>query len=409
MTTTGQNLHRISAVHWLGASGAQALGTMLVAAALGTLSAQAQTYTVLHRFTGTPDGASPAAGLIGHGAGGLAGTTQGGGAYGYGTVFKLDTTGESVLYSFTGGLDGANPVAGLIRDAAGNLFGTTVTGGDFYGTVFKLDTGGTETVLHSFRDRGGDGGFPVAGLAADSAGNLYGTATEGGLSNVGIAFKLNSTGETMLHTFAGVPDGSAPAAGLIRDSAGNLYGTTPGGGAMGWGTVYKIDTAGTETVLYSFTGGADGGMPYASLIEDSAGNLYGTTTWAGIAAGSAGFGVVFKLDTAGTETVLYTFTGGADGGYPAAGLVQDSEGNLYGTTQAGGTGSGFSGDGVVFKLSSTGTETVLHTFTGGTDGLQPLAGLLRDSSGNLYGTAVGGGITNSGCPFGCGIVFKIAP
>ena len=173
--------------------------------------------------------------------------------------------------------------------------------------------------------------------------------------------------------------------------------------------MFKIDATGTETVLYSFAGGADGGSPCAGLIQDSLGNLYGTTNWGGIAAGTAGFGVVFKLDTTGTETALYTFTGGADGGNPVAGLVQDSGGNLYGTAQAGGTASGFSGNGVVFKLSSTGTETVLHTFTGGTDGLQPAAGLFRDSAGNLYGTTVAGGVPNSECAFGCGVVFKIAP
>jgi uncharacterized repeat protein (TIGR03803 family) len=378
-------------------------------AAFGTLPAQAQTYTVLHQFTGSPDGAMPAAGLIGDGAGGLAGTTQGGGASGNGTVFRLDTTGVTVLYSFSGGTDGAQPMAGLIRDSAGNLYGATETGGGFHGTVFKLDAGGTETVLHVFRDNRVDGGGPVGGLTSDSAGNLYGTAQEGGASNEGIAFKLNNTGETVLHSFAGVPDGSGPAAGLIRDSAGNLYGTTYGGGAIGWGTVFKIDATGTETVLYSFAGGADGGSPCAGLIQDSLGNLYGTTNWGGIAAGTAGFGVVFKLDTTGTETALYTFTGGADGGNPVAGLVQDSGGNLYGTAQAGGTASGFSGNGVVFKLSSTGTETVLHTFTGGTDGLQPAAGLFRDSAGNLYGTTVAGGVPNSECAFGCGVVFKIAP
>ncbi len=379
-----------------------------MSALLGVPLAQAQTYTVLHRFNGR-DGSTPEAGLIADPAGNLFGTTLNGGASGYGTVFKLGKTGLTRLHSFTSGADGGNPYAGLVRDSAGNLYGATERGGSAdYGTVFKIDAAGTETVLHSFTGLG-DGGIPFAGLIRDSAGNLYGATTRGGASRAGLLFMLGKTGETVLYSFAGGADGGSPYADVIRDSAGNLYGTTPFGGAFGFGTVFKVDTTGKETVLYSFTGGTDGGNSYASLVQDSAGNLYGTTVSGGAASVPDGFGVVFKLDTAGNQTVLHTFTGGWDGGNPHAGLVLDPAGNLYGTAVDGGAGpEPF--DGVVFKLDTMGTETVLYNFTGAADGAQPFGGLLRDSAGNLYGTAAFGGGSNSACVDGsCGVVFKIAP
>jgi uncharacterized repeat protein (TIGR03803 family) len=169
--------------------------------------------------------------------------------------------------------------------------------------------------------------------------------------------------------------------------------------------VFKLDPAGRQTVLYAFTGGPDGGYPAAGLVRDAAGNFYGTTE-----SGGVGYGVVFKLDTTGAETALYRFTGGADGGNPEAGLALDPAGNLYGATAGGGSNTAALGYGVVFKLDATGTETVLHTFSGGADGAQPFAGLFRDSAGNLYGTtAIGGVAVNGTCPAGCGTVFKIVP
>ena len=230
-------------------------------------------------------------------------------------------------------------------------------------------------------------------------------------------FQLDKTGtETVLHKFTGGADGSSPQAGLIQDSAGNLYGTAGGGIVasacpLGCGVVFKLDTIGTYTVLHSFTGGADGGYPeYAGLIQDSAGNLYGTTS----VGGALGYGVVFKLDTTGTETVLYNFTGGADGGSPQSGVIQDSAGNLYGTALYGGDlscrlGASF-GCGVVFKLDTTGRETVLYSFTGGSDGANPIASLIQDSAGNLYGTASAGGTFDGACvDYGCGVVFQLQP
>jgi uncharacterized repeat protein (TIGR03803 family) len=230
--------------------------------------------------------------------------------------------------------------------------------------VFELDPTGKETVLYNFTG-GADGFEPNGDLVRDSEGNLYGTAFEGGSSNAGVVFKVDPTGkETVLYSFTGGADGAHPYAGLVRDEAGNLYGTTGDGGncEFNCGVVFKVDPTGKETVLYSFTGsgGVDGGLPYGRLVRDKQGNLYGTT-WAGGNQGSycTGFcGVVFKVDPTGKETVLYTFTGQADGANPFAGLLRDTQGNLYGTTQYGGDlGSpqgwcyGF-GCGVVFKISA---------------------------------------------------------
>jgi uncharacterized repeat protein (TIGR03803 family) len=297
----------------------------------------------LYSFTGGADGAYPQAGVIPDSAGNLYGTTTSGGAWGWGAVYKLDTTGqETVLYSFTGGVDGSSPYAGVIRDASSNLYGTTTSGGAWgLGTVYKLDTAGQETVLYSF-SVGADGANPFAGVVRDAAGNLYGTAYIGGTANLGVVYKVDTAGqETVLHNFTGGSDGSQPYAGLVGDSSGNLYGTTYFGGAANAGVVYKLDTSGHETVLYTFTGGADGANPRAGAIRDSAGNLYGTTVQGGAA------GVVYKVDPAGQETVLYSFTNGDAGGYPYSGVILDSAGNLYGTASNGGKGS----NGLVFKLT----------------------------------------------------------
>jgi uncharacterized repeat protein (TIGR03803 family) len=262
---------------------------VLLAAVLGVFistasSARAQTYSVLYSFKGSPDGAVPVAELVGDSAGNLYGTTAFGGAYlYYGTVFKLDAAGnETVLYSFKGYPDdGWDPHAGLVRDSAGNRYGTTYSGGAYrWGTVFKLDAAGNETVLYSFKGTP-DGGFPIAGLVRDSAGKLYGTTFYGGScwysDGCGTVFKLDAAGnERVLHSFHGEPDGRYPDAGLVRDHAGNLYGTTEQGGASSVGTVFKLDMAGNETVLYSFRDSPDGALPHAGLVRDHAGNLYGT-------------------------------------------------------------------------------------------------------------------------------------
>ena len=238
-------------------------------------------------------------------------------------------------------------------------------------------------------------------MVQDSADNLYGTTPDGGASDAGVVFKVAKHGkETVLYSFTGGDDGGNPFAGLIRDSAGNLYGTTTYGGDLkcnngyGCGTVFKLGKTGKETVLYSFTESPDGAYPYAGLVRDTKGNLYGTTFF----GGASGAGTVFKVDKTGKETVLYSFTGGSDGKYPYAGLLRDTKGNLYGTTEYGGASS----NGTLFKLDTSGTETVLHSFTGGSDGGLPIAGLILDASGNLYGAAQSGGD-------GGGTVFELTP
>ena len=363
--------------------------------------------TVLYSFTGN-GGANPFAGVIRDSSGNLYGTTYGGGTAGHGVVYKLDAaSNETVLYSFTGGVDGGSPFAGVIRDSAGNLYGTTSSGGTAgYGVVYKVDAVGNETVLHSFAG-GTDGAYTYVGVTRDLAGNLYGTTQSGGTGGIGVVYKLDATGkETVLRSFTVSRDGRYPSAGVVRGSVGKLYGTTGSGGTGGGGIVYELDATGKETVLYSFTGGADGGSPDAGVIGDSAGNLFGTTSAGGITAvpcGSypyrGGCGVVYKLDAAGHATVLYSFTGGADGGQPQGGVIRDSAGNLYGTTYYG----GIYNDGVVYKVDATGHETVLHSFRGASDGCGPMGGVIRDSAGNLYGTA-------SACgnyPFGEGVVYKL--
>jgi uncharacterized repeat protein (TIGR03803 family) len=370
--------------------------------------------TVLHSFTGGSDGGYSYSGVIRDSAGNLYGTTQQGGFYNHGVVYKLDATGhETVLYSFTGGADGDGPFAGLIVDSAGNLYGPTPVGGlANLGAVYKLDPTGHETALYSF-PAGADGYGPQAGVIGDGAGNLYGTTVQGGFYNLGVVYKLDATGhQTVLHTFTGLADGAYPAGGVIPDAASNLYGTVYFGGTANAGVVYKLDATGHETVFYNFTGRNDGGGPYAGVIGDGAGNLYGTT----VQGGSYNHGVVYKLDTTGHETVLYTFTGGADGGDPFGGLSRDSTGNLYGTTTAGGSttgicggGGGPGGCGVVFKLDPTGHETVLYSFTHGADGWYPAGGVIPDAAGNLYGTAYGGGTTGTCGQTGCGVVFKLDP
>jgi len=301
---------------------------------------------------------------------------------------------ETVLYSFSGSNgDGASPNAGLTADSAGNFYGTTVYGGaSSFGTVFKVTPSGSETVLYSFTG-GSDGSNPNGGLIADGAGNLYGTATFGGASGAGTVFRLSPSGVlTVLHSFAW-SDGAFPYARLLADNAGNLYGTTVNGGGASCGTVFKLAPDGTMTVLYSFACSADGGAPYGGLIADSAGNLYGTTS----GGGASSAGTVFKLTPSGTETVLYSFSGSPDGASPHAGLTADSAGNFYGTTVHG----GMSNAGTVFKLALGGTESVLYSFTCGTDGANPNAALLMDSAGSLYGTSPGG------CAASNGTVFKV--
>jgi uncharacterized repeat protein (TIGR03803 family) len=359
----------------------------------------AQTFTLLHTFSGGADGATPQAGMLRDASGNLYGTTTYGGNSGSGVLFRLDNAGnETVLYSFSGKTDGQYPTGNLLRDSSGNIFSTTYDGGNapnLTGTVFKLNPSGKETVLYNFTGAA-DGGNPDTGLTADSSGNLYGTTESGGVNGFGTVFRVNlATGkQTVLHTFAGGQRCGIPfRATLLRDHAGNLYGTTPSGG-YGQGCVYRLDPAGNYAVLHRFTGAAGGGSPYQGVIQDAAGNLYG----AALTGGTFGYGIVYKLDKAGNQTILYSFAGGTDGRFPFTTLTLDAAGNLYGTTWFGGPFD----QGTIFRVDPTGTETVLYSFTGGSDGGQPITGLVLDKDGNVYGnTSIGGS--------GYGTVFKLTP
>jgi uncharacterized repeat protein (TIGR03803 family) len=272
----------------------------------------------------------------------------------------------------------------------------------------------TYRVLYGFKGQP-DGALPIAGVIRDQNGNLYGTTQLGGTGTCsgnfpgcGTVFSVDPNGkETVLYGFAGHPtDGESPRGALVRDATGNLYGTTYEGGTSGFGTVFELDSSGKETVLYNFTGGAGGSFPLGSLIQDANGNLYGTSS--GNSTNCAiGCGTVFKLDTAGKFTVLHAFMG-PDGDAPLAGLTMDAAGNLYGTTSRGGTSCN-GGCGVVFKLDPSGKETVLHSFKDFPDGAFPVGDLTRDAKGNLYGTTSGGGFNHRYCNFGCGTIFKLAP
>ena len=340
--------------------------------------------TVLYSFPGSPGGFSPEGMLVRDQSGNLYGTNFDGGI-GFGLIYKINPNGqETVLHAFTGGLDGGVPLAGLTPDSAGNLYGTTLFGGaSNAGVVYKLTPTGNLTTLYSFTGKT-DGGEPDSAVTLDADGNVYGTATDGGASSLGVVYKVSPAGvETVLHSFTGGTDGQYPESAVTRDPAGNLYGATLGGGLDNFGTVYRVAPSGQETILYNFTGGADGGQPLGSLLLDSAGNLYGTTAF-----GGANFaGVVFKLSGT-SETVLFSFDF-TDGSSPGT-LVRDPAGNLLGTTQLGGTG----GDGVVFEITPTGAEVVLHNFSGA-DGNAP-TGVILDSSGALYGSTFQGGQTGGG-------------
>jgi len=390
---------------------AAALGLGLIA----SQSAQAQTFKVLYKFKGGPDGANPNGGLIQDQQGNLYGTTQGGGVYKSGTVFKLNRAGkETVLYSFTGGTDGGTPTAGVVRDTAGNLYGTTYAGGAYNGgTVFELNDLGGETVLHSFL--GGTDGLVPNGLLLDKSGNLFGTTFNGGDPNCddgngcGTVFKLDTAEQyAVLSSFIGAPDAAYPTAGVIQDPAGNLYGTTFMGGLYDEGAVFRLDTAGNESVLYYFF--SNGLLPNAGLVQDATGRFYGTTWYGGTGCPPGGCGIVFRLTKAGRESVLYSFNGYPTDGFLPQVLILGSAGHLYGATQEGGHYAcpirGMKlGCGTIFELSPTSGgswhETMLHSFTG-KDGKAP-SGLVRDKTGTLYGTAHGGGTSDNG------VLFKLEP
>jgi len=359
-------------------------------------------------------------GATGNGGGGTGCQDQ----YGCGLIFELTphSGGKwsfATVHDFTGGSDGAFPNGNLVVDASGNLWGACDGGGaQKVGTVFELTPGAggwSETVLYNFCNRQGCPSGPQSGVTRDQSGNLYGTADE-------VAFELSPTSghwkETALHKFCakGPPcnDGTDPYAGLILDAAGNLYGTTgyggTGCGGDGCGTVYELSPeAGgkwKETILHRFDDSNQGAYdPGAgALFMDSSGSLFGTTEL----GGKAGWGTVFRLTQSGDgpwkEAILYSFGNGPGGGFPDAGVIMDKAGNLYGTTDEGG---GPNGCGVMYKLSPAAKGkwkySVLHTFGRVGDGCLPSGNLAIDSNGNLYGGTIFGGTS------GNGVVFELTP
>jgi uncharacterized repeat protein (TIGR03803 family) len=368
---------------------------LMIAIALTTIS-QSQTLTPLHDFTG-PDGSFPNAGVFRDSAGDLYGTTYSGGALGLGTVFKIDTSNnETVLYSFAGGTDGANPVAAVIVDSAGNIYGTTPAGGSPVcqcGIVFKISSSGKETVLYRFRG-GTDGSTPTAGLVRDSAGNLYGTASAGGTYSNGAIFKINTSNkESLLYSFTGGTDGGTPSYGLIRDKVGDLYGTTAAGGATLGGVVYKLDTNNNETVLSD---------PVFPGLGEIASDLIFCGNGAYVCSVLFQGGATFEVNRkTGNATVLGETFGYSGGLEPNGGVVQDAAGNIYGTMDCCGQGD----SGTIFKINTKGKYSVAYAFEGYADGGYPQGDLIIDAAGNLYGTTPAFGDPN--CQ--CGTVYKFAP
>ena len=359
-------------------------------------------FTILQSFTGVGgDGAQPFAGLIEGKDGGLYGTTQFGGGTNQGIAFRLnkDGSGYTVLHRFTGGEgDGSQPTAELIEGSDDAFYGTTYFGGTKnQGTIFTLNKAGSFRLLHSFSGTGGV--YPYAGLKEGPDGVLYGTTSFGGSADLGTVFKLNKDGDSfrVIHNFSGTGGkGAQPFAGLVYGSDGALYGTTAFGGDNDQGVVFKVTrNGGSYDVVRSFTGsGGDGAVLYAGLIEDSQGALYGTT-WGG---GSTTEGTLFKLDKDGTGySVLHNFTAGGDGATPYAPLIEGSNGALYGTTWDGGGAS----QGIVFVMGKEGSGYgVLHSFTGiDGDGANPHGGLIESSDGALYGTTAAGGSKGRGTIF----------
>lgn len=381
---------------------------------------------LVHSFGGVGDGTFPATKLLNFN-GKLYGTTESGGKYGKGTMFAITPAGiETVLYSFGHkASDGAEPAAGVIN-VGSKLYGTTESGGKYGdGTVFRIAPSGTETVLYSFGGFSTDGSKPVAGLT-NVNGTMYGTTLQGGAYGYGTVFTVTPSGhESVLYSFGRVfGDGAEPAARLINVN-GILYGTTEDGGSGGsgcytytCGTVYSITTSGRETVLHSFANTPDGAFPQAELLNLN-GTLYGTTYGGGLYHR----GTVFSIDASGTESVVYSFQGDCscapnpnDAAEPASPLLNVS-GTLYGTTTGGGVWPCPVADGAcgtVFSISTSGSETVIYSFggrgnLGHPDGSNPTAALI-DVNGALYGTTYNGGAYQCRVRHsqpGCGTVFKI--
>jgi uncharacterized repeat protein (TIGR03803 family) len=346
--------------------------------------------TSFNAFSGGPSGSTPQSSLVRDDQGNIYGATSSGGTYNCGTLYRIDKSSqETVLYNFPGGNYGCNPSGNLARDAPGNIYGTT-SSDDSECVVFKISPAGQETMVI---DLGVGAG--LSGVAIDAAGNLYGTG-------LGIVYKVEPAyGYRPFYTFTPGPGGYVPNGNVVLDAAGNVYGTTAEGGIDNQGVIFKISPSGAETVLYSFTGGADGFDPLAGVTLDSAGNIYGTTAGGGVAGG----GTVFALTAAGVYTVLHSFPQNSIlASPPFSSLAVDANGNIYGATLGVLDGCQTNGTcGTIYEIDAAGNYTLLHTFAGGRDGAMPAGPVLVDSYGTVFGTASAQG------EYLGGVLFKLTP
>ncbi len=385
--------HHPPATHCVISSGSGGVGASNVSN-IG-VSCGATVETVIHSFIPS-EGTSPWGSLLLASDGNFYGMPTNYGSLGFGAVIKVTRTGElSVLYSFAGGTaDGAHPYGNLIEASDGNFYGMNSAGGaSNKGVVIRITLGGIGTILHSFAGGAADGDTPLGSLIQGSDGNLYGMTSIGGTANLGTVFKIDLAGtETVLYSFGVSPnDGVIPAYGtLVEGTDGKFYGTAGQGGALANGTIFSITAAGIETVLYSF-GIATGANPESSLVLANDGSFWGTT----INGGAAGNGTVFKVTSTGALTLMHSFMGPpADGTYGQGPLIQASDGNFYGITYLGGA----SNSGAVYRITSAGIESLLYSFSGLADGAWASGGLTEDGNGDLYGMTSAGG-NNSGTLF----------
>ena len=392
---------------------------LFAAAFLATAAWAANTTKLIYSFGGDADGEYTDTELVRDSAGNLYGTSVRGGTFGGGTVFEVTPAGvHTVLYNFTGGSDGGEPYKGVTLDSAGNLYGTAVTGGGGAceggcGVVFKLTKSGSswlQTVIHTFN--GSDGSGPGSPVAIDKHGIVYGTTPTGGSFGIGVVYQLRPNGSDyafrIIHTFTGGNDGGGGSAGrMVIDKNGNLFGVCTVGGANGFGTVFQLSPVQGQwhlTTLYAFKDSPDGALPYGSVVFDKAGNIFGTTYY----AGANDLGTVYTLQHKNggwTEAVLYSFKGGTDGANPISSLVADAAGNFYGTTSEAGAAS--CGCGVIFKMTKgtngKWTESVAYRFPGTPQPGFAYNGMIGDSSGSFYGASVHGGSANEGA------IYKFTP
>lgn len=361
--------------------------TALFASGMWTSNASAQVRTlVIHSFTG-PDGADPSSGLIETPDGSFLGVTYAGGESDLGTIYRMMPNGTvTVLHSFAGGSDGAHP-GGTLLTAGDAYYGTAGGGIPNRGIIFKLTADGQVTTLHEFQGGPGDGSGPSSLQLLASDGNFYGTSIGGGEHGEGTIFRMSPAGDVeIVYSFPGGFDGEWPGD-LIQTSDGNFYGSASGGYSSplvsGLGILFRMTLDSQVTILHRFTD-VDGNGP-GGLVQGLDGNLYGTT----VAGGQSRLGTVFRLTLSGTLTTIHSFTGAPNGAYPL-GLTRGTDGALYGTTSAGGRAFTFSSTGMAFRITTSGAFSSLHVFQGTFDAYEPRSGLLQASDGNLYGTAVAG-------------------